>query len=234
MRKGSFILLLMMCFAMGASATEIGAADSTKPAPAAVPPKPEKVNQHYLSLNATFFLKQLLTFTNGAVTVTASPYIFEYKMLHKKQGFRIGLGGNLNNSKTTNDQNQVTVKKASTFDIRAGYVYQSSLGKRWAYFAGVDVTGQSAKSTSTDNTAVDVLTTKNDGYTVGFGPSFGIQFNISNRVGLFTESAIYYAYNHQSTNVTSSNFPSLNTSSTTIGNSIQFVIPTSIYFFVRL
>jgi len=193
-----------------------------------------KNHAHYLSINGTFFLQQFFNFATSTAIITPSPYIVEYKYLPKHHGFRFDAGGSFSQKKSFLDSSQVQITNSTTFNLRAGYVYQHKIAKHWSFFGGADVVSTITTSFLRDNTVEDVVTTTNKSTSIGFGPSLGIQFAINDRVGLFTETAFYYQYVFASQGVTSVNFPDSNSSTRSQENDLKFIIPTSLFFYIRL
>ena len=193
-----------------------------------------KNHAHYLSINGTFFLQQFFNFATSTAIITPSPYIVEYKYLPKHHGFRFDAGGSFSQKKSFLDSSQVQITNSTTFNLRLGYVYQHKIAKHWSFFGGADVVSTITTSFLRDNTVEDVVTTTNKSTSIGFGPSLGIQFAINDRVGLFTETAFYYQYVFASQGVTSVNFPDSNSNNLSQENDLKFIIPTSLFFYIRL
>ena len=193
-----------------------------------------KNHAHYLSINGTFFLQQFFNFATSTAIITPSPYIVEYKYLPKHHGFRFDAGGSFSQKKSFLDSSQVQITNSTTFNLRLGYVYQHKIAKHWSFFGGADVVSTITTSFLRDNTVEDVVTTTNKSTSIGFGPSLGIQFAINDRVGLFTETAFYYQYVFASQGVTSVNFPDSNSNNRSQENDLKFIIPTSLFFYIRL
>ena len=206
-----------------------GAADSTQ-----VDKHTLHKHAHYLSVNGTFFLQQFLSFANNTASVSPSPYIVEYRYMPGNHGFRIDAGGSFSNKKSFLDSSQVQISKTAALNFRIGYVYQKKIARHWSIFTGVDVITSINPDVLTDNSTIDIVTTTNNSYTVGLGPALGIQFAISNRVGLFTETAFYYQATISKQTSTSVNFPETNTTTNSIENDLKFIIPVSLFFYVRL
>jgi hypothetical protein len=221
-----FIILIIT--AMGLKV--FAGADSTDVAKQTVVHK----HAHYLSINGTFFLQEFFSFANSTAVITPSPYIIEYKYLPGNHGFRMDLGGNFSSKKSYLDSSQVQINRTASLNFRIGYIYQKKLTKHWSIFTGADVVGTFSPDVLKDNSTLDIVTTTNNAYTVGFGPALGIQFAINNRIGLFTETAFYYQAVFSKQTSTSLNFPELNSSTNSIENDLRFVIPVSLFFYVRL
>ncbi len=225
MKQAILILLFTGCCLTGFAAD-----DSTEVAKKIT----EKDHAHYLSINGTFFLQQFFSFASSSTTITPSPYIVEYKYLPRHHGFRFAAGGSFSQKKSFLDSSQIQVNNTTSFNFRAGYVYQKKVAKKWSFFVGADVVSTITTSLLRDNTVTDIVTTSSKSYSVGLGPSLGIQFAINNRVGLFTETAFYYQYVFSNQGVTSVNFPDTNASTGSRENNLKFIIPTSLFFYVRI
>lgn len=189
---------------------------------------------HYLSINGTFFLQQFFSFSNNTASISPSPYIVEYRYQPGPHGFRIDAGGNFSNKKNFLDSSQVQINRTAAFNFRVGYVYQKKIARHWTVFTGCDFITSINPDVFIDNSTIDIVTTTNNSYTVGFGPALGIQFAISKRVGLFTETAFYYQAIFSKQTSTSVNFPETNTSTNGIENDLKFIIPVSLFFYVKL
>lgn len=186
--------------------------------------------EHHVFLNTTFFIKQILSFSNANIAV--SPYIVGYKCFPSKHhGFRISVGGSFTNKKEYPDSTFVRIQRSGSADFRAGYEYRYTFGKFWTFFCGADVVGNYSPSFLRINNSSDIVTTKTNAWSLGAGPVVGIQINVHKHISLFTETAFYYSYGRSKTELTSVAFPELNTGSRpSVNQTGQFLLPTSIYF----
>ncbi|MFN8285444.1 MAG: hypothetical protein U0V74_01755 [Chitinophagales bacterium] len=209
------LILLLMAPSMRASV-----ADTLPPAK----------TEHQVFINTTFFIKQILNFSNTNIVV--SPYILGYKCFPSKHhGFRMSIGGSFSNKKEYPDSTFVRIQRSGSVDVRAGYEYRYTFGKFWTFFCGADVVGNFSPSYLRVNNSSDIVTTKTNGWSLGAGPVVGIQINVHKHISLFTETAFYYTYGRSLNKLTSVAFPELNTASRpTVNQNGQFLLPTSIYF----
>ena len=196
-------------------------------------PKPQKENPHYLAVNSTFFLRQFISFATSSVSIATTPYIFDYRFVPKHHGFRLSIGAGYNSKTSRSDSSQITVVKNTTVSYRAGYVYQIKASKRWTFIVGADIIGSYNDSILRVNTTTDVVTSKSNTWSIGGGPSLGIQFKINNRMGLFTETAIYYTYSSQKSTHSFANFPEFYDETSATENKLEFIVPLSLFFYVR-
>lgn len=200
----------------------------------------KKDRKHYLSINATFFLKQFLNFASQNFNVSSSPYILDYRFVPKSSGFRISAGISYNQKKTTIPASQSGTgvdetdnSHVLTISYRLGYVYQKKIAKKWTIIAGAEFIGTVLDSTQTVTTSSDISSNKAKGWTIGLGPSLGIQFDINKRMGLYTETAFYYTYGSETVKNTFNSFPASNGNIATSSNGLNFILPVSIFYYIK-
>lgn len=194
-----------------------------------------KRNEHQIGLNATQFFKQFINF-GGNANIPISPYLFSYKILNRKNllAFRSGLGLAIAQNKQNTDQSTFTGNSIA-LDGRLGFEKQFNLHKRWDVWAGFDVPFNLLnEKSSTNNPNFDRVTLTNR-FNYGYGPVFGIQWNITNRISLFTEASLYVFHGKEKVTINeSNNSESPFESSTTLNTfSMQFAAPTSVHFNVK-
>ncbi len=189
----------------------------------------EKKTRHYVFANTTFFLKQIINLSNQNIAV--SPYIVGYKCFFKKHGVRLSVGGSFSKKTEFPDSTSTRITNNNSLDYRVGYEYNYKFGKRWTFQTGIDAVGRTNFLYSKANSSFDIVTTSSPSNSLGGGPFLGIQFNISKRIALFTETAFYYSYTWSKRKVNSMNFPELNMDrSDGMEHKGEFILPTSIYF----
>ena len=193
----------------------------------------DRRNEHQLGINATYFFKQFLNFGNSG-NLEISPYIVSYKVFDRHHhGFRFGAG--FNSTTITQNPDSISAVKSTnaSYNFRGGYEYQNALSEKWLCFFGVDgVFNYSTRKTTTNN-GFDNVTSNELTYTYGGGPIFGIQFNISKHVTLFTETGVYATTGEISDKSTFENNPVFNDETKTNLSSISFVLPTSLFLNIR-
>ena len=189
--------------------------------------------EHDINVNTTFFFKQIISLSNANLEI--SPYIVGYKFFPcKHHGLRFAIGGSFSSHTQNTDSTFVQITKASEVDYRIGYEYRRSFGKRFSFFAGVDIVNSFTNSSSKVNSTTDIVTTSAQTWSVGGGPVIGIQINITKRIALFTETAFYYTYSSTKSKTNSLNFPELNQDKVTdILQTGKFLLPTSLFFEFR-
>jgi hypothetical protein len=186
--------------------------------------------QHQVFINSTFFLKQIISLSNQNIAI--SPYILGYKCFFtKNHGIRMSVGGSFSKKSEFPDSVSTRITNNNSVDYRVGYEYRHLFGKRWYLQTGVDVVGRQGFTGAKANTTFDIVNTSTATNSIGGGPFLGIQFNITNRIALFTETAFYYSYIWGKRKVDSRNFPEQNVNrSNGYEYKGEFILPTSIYF----
>ena len=189
--------------------------------------------EHDVNINTTFFIKQILNFSNTSLEI--SPYIVGYKFFPvRNHGLRFAFGGNFSSSNQNPESTFVQISKTGEIDYRVGYEYRHFFGKRWVFFAGVDFTNSFIWNVTKVNSNTDIIKTANNTLSLGGGPVVGIQVNFGKHISLFTETAFYYTYSSVSSKVTSLNFPELNQNKVTDTEQTgKFLLPTSLFFVFR-
>jgi hypothetical protein len=190
--------------------------------------------RHQLAVNATFFLKQFLNFSNSSIE-PISPYLLTYSVVKKGHGFRTGIGVDFIHSENTeDDSDDVRTVSGTAYDMRVGYEYQLQLSRAWWLFTGIDVIARFNKDKVVSGTAFDNFTTETKEHGFGAGPVLGIQVNFNKRIGLFTETALYFTNSKSVRKEESGIFQQVDDSKeTTTITQIRFTLPTSLFFVIR-
>ncbi len=192
--------------------------------------------RHQIGVNTTFFFKQFLNFSNNNA-IAVSPYVLTYKCISpKNHAFRMGLGGTFNNKTETNEGSGQPPRKtnAYTLDFSAGYEYRQPLSERWLCFFGADAITNLVSSKVIATDASDEVTTITKNTKMGMAMVIGIQFNISKRISLFTETSVQFANTNSSFESKFRNNPIFNSKETTKETSVNFVLPTSLFLAINL
>lgn len=188
-----------------------------------------------IAVNATFFFKQFLNFSSSN-SIAVSPYVITYKLISpKNHAFRMGIGGNFSNKKENfNNGTPPRITNTESVDFSAGYEYRLPLTKKWLCLFGVDAVThlENAKTVAEDVTEKITTVTTNNNY--GAGPVMGIQFNISKRISLFTETALFVRASSAKIETTFMNSPQFNSKQTTSETTINFVVPASLFLAINL
>ena len=205
----------------------------------------------YLGVQANQLIRQILNFTNSSSSID-NPYLIIYAANSNKTGvgFTAGLGFQVNQT-TDGDPSNKRETKINNLSARVGVEKKSVLGKKWLVSWGLDVTRDDFKNETTITQVFDpnnpssrsVSNTTNTTSSWGFGPRFTLNFLITNRIVLGTETNYYYRSGSISTaNNTTNSFSNGQggfTTQTTKADSssdftkFQFSVPTVIYVMIK-
>lgn len=189
-----------------------------------------------IGINTTFFFKQFLNFSENN-NIAVSPYVLTYKLISpRNHAFRMGLGGTYSNKTETFENTGQLPRETNAYslDFSAGYEYRMPLSERWLCFAGADAVTDlvSSKVVATDPSDETTTITKTTEY--GGALVVGIQFNISKRISLFTETSVQFTNSKSTFEAKFLNNPGFNSKQVTRETSVNFVLPTSLFLAINL
>jgi hypothetical protein len=171
----------------------------TTPTPPPAPAAPAGNKGIMLGVNGTAFIKNFLSF-NDVNSAGTSPYQFTFRKLSADgtKAFRSNIGLNLNNA--TNKQGDNDTKLSFyQVSIAPGYEKRNQIAKRWLIYGGVDLL-IGYELTKTENTSAGITSTNEQTkLNGGIAPVFGLQFNITERLSLSTESQLRLQYTQTTT-----------------------------------
>jgi len=151
---------------------------------------------HYLGIQANQLLRQILNFGNS--TSIDNPYLFVYSINSIETGFgmNIGMGYTFNESK---DGDAFNTRKTTINNLafRVGFEKKSELSKRWLVSWGFDVVIDNQKNNTINtidfgqgNNSTVETTSKTSAF--GIGPRLTLNYKISEKIFLGTESTYYF------------------------------------------
>jgi hypothetical protein len=247
MRKIMPLLFALFCFCIHAFSQ-----DSTK--------KEHLANQE-IAGNATLLLKQVFNLSSS--TLPMLPYDITYKRIVGNKAFRTGIGLTINNTSvyscsssssqpTGPDQVTPSVTNSGNVYFRAGYEWRHDFNDRFMAYCGLDGIAQFGyfKSETSEisnglpfsyhyNKTTDNITT----LAGGLGPVIGIQFFLTKRISILTESPVYFQYIHQKEGITdysntlagSSGYVSSTDKDTQTTNkmNLSVVLPVTLYLAIK-
>lgn len=228
MRNTSLLIVFTLCSVSGLFAQD---ADKVK------------VQEHQIAINATNFIQTLISF-NGS-TFNNTPYDLQYKFLQwstdgkEAYGARTGFGYSQGFSNIDQPaQNSKSKTDTEMSDFRFGAEYQYSLTKAWTFFAGIDfLYGKTVQKTYSEFTGfggTNTQTTDDYRERYGVGPVCGIQFNMGNRLALGTELSLYLQSETRWRTTTFTPTPNNNQFFKNRSGNTQLLVPSFIYFIIRL
>lgn len=161
----------------------------------------------------------------------AGPDIVVFKWIKNNKGLRTGFNINLT-QQSLFDPNIGGNRNTRDFGIslRAGYEKRHELSQKFKFFWGIDGLLQNNNSEVSFLSAFSGSEIKTNSLSIGAGPVAGIMFDITPRMSLATETALYLLYTYQSERTIS--FP-LDNTSTSDNINLLHTLPTSIYFIAR-
>lgn len=188
---------------------------------------------HEIGVNISEFVKTFIVPNNNTnLGANATTYLLTYKTIFKGgPTIRLGLGGQLSKKQIDDDDfSGIQTQINNQFNGRLGFEWQFNLGRKWNCYAGVDAIYSSGKSrVETPDFPPDVTVVETKSSTFGGGPVAGIQFRISKRLSLLTETALYVKSVKTTDSQTSSSFSS---KSITKETAINFIAPQSLFFVI--
>jgi hypothetical protein len=170
---------------------------------------------HYLGIQANQLARQLLNFGNASVI--DNPYLIVYSVNSRRTGcgLNVGSGYTYTQSKDGDSFNSRETD-INNFFLRAGFEKKSSLGKNWIASWGFDLVVESQKN-DTKNTvnfgggssSTTETITKSNAF--GIGPRLTLNYKITDRIIIGTETTYYMKFGKNSTEDTLSSGSKTNT-----------------------
>lgn len=190
--------------------------------------------KHELGVNGTSFFQQFLNF-GGANSVLISPYLVTYRYTGENYALRLGLGASTLSSESEDGPSQSSSKSSgTTIDLRLGGEKRWKLNDRWTTTVGVDFVYGSDK-TNFETTNISETTTIETNLTaIGGGPVWSINFDINDRMRLYTEASFYFTQSTREQKESFSSNPQFNDDTKVTGTQGGFTLPTNVYFAILL
>jgi hypothetical protein len=164
---------------------------------------------HQIGLNSSFLVNKV--FKSLDDSLNANPYMLTYRFGLGHYGLRMGAGAASKYSLVQEDgyaDSKLFTKKS--LDLRVGFDYDKSLGKRFrANFALDFLTKRSVQKEVIDS-GFDVIEKVNQKVAFGAGPSIGLSYWFSDKIGIYTEASFYMLYGNTDNGRIFKNFPELN------------------------
>jgi hypothetical protein len=165
-----------------------------------------------MSINATGFFSN---YVNLGTTTSNTPYLIDYRYaINKKLQIRSGL--NFSSSSMNNDMGNGRRDKSNSqnIDFRLGILSNNEISKKWSWYYGLDLIFSEFMTTSINQTAIfasgkqGTAVVENLFYNQQFGggPIFGLKWDVSSRISIWTESRLYYTYTESINTTTWSDF----------------------------
>ncbi len=215
--------LLLTTSALGLCLSLFAQTDQTAPTP----------RTWEIGINATSFINTFLSFND--VTSGSGNYLFSLKKLDAQQkGMRLGLNLDFNNDKTDlNNVEGTRINDLAAVSMRLGKEWQIPVYNRWYLLTGYDFLGSYRYSSTETDSDTDLIKISTITYSLGAGPFLGVQFRINERIGLFTESTLYFIHARGVNKVDSENFPSQDQKRKSSSNNLNLQTPFSLFFYFK-
>lgn len=186
-------------------------------------------HKHQIGLNVTNILANVLSLNSNT---TASPYGITYRRFFDTYSFRSALNLRYNSSKNDNLGSQQRVLKELDLFLRAGLEKYLPINKVLMVTYGADaIIGYgyfSSKVTDLFSSSSGFFTNTGNTYKYGLAPVMRLEWKLSPRLTLSTESSFMAV---ASTSISTLNQPNLPTQKTNRTNvDIQLSLPQSLFF----
>lgn len=148
-----------------------------------------------IGLNATSFVNSVVSLNDNDLPV--GNYLLNYRRYIKPQfAWRMGMDARQGTSSNPN----FFESSSADFGLRLGFQWIKDITPKWQLLSGIDILGTYEESefvsrNTFSGTQVPVSrerTTTFKGFGYGIGPHIGVQYHINQRIGLFTESLLYF------------------------------------------
>lgn len=185
--------------------------------------------------NASFFINNFLNITGLDNPVFNDPFGFTGRLIKNDLALSGGINGSMFKQTSTElDSTRNRTSMNNAFNTRFGLELQREIGKRWKFNIGLDYRFENLRSYSDFLNGFEKVTSESASNKHGFGPTMGLQFYISPRVSLYTQSGAFY-FLGKSVSQNTFEINSRNNTKTTFQTSeIRFVLPTSIFVAIQL
>jgi hypothetical protein len=187
---------------------------------------------HYVGVQANQLIKQLFNLSNSSSAAVNNPYliVYSFNSIQTGWGMNFGLGYTFNEFKD-GDAFSRRETKINNYFFRFGVEKKTSLGKKWIFSAGFDVTNDNQKNNTKTNSGGSTFETDTKSKGWGVGPRVTLNYKITDRILLGTECTYYFRAG-KNTLKSSSNFgPTEETSDKE--NQFLFTVPAVLILIVK-
>ncbi len=188
------------------------------------------VNQ-YIGVQANQLIKQLFNLNNSTSTVN-NPYLLVYALnsINTGWGLNIGFGYTYNQFKDGDAFNRRETNINNYF-FRVGFEKKTNLGRNWILSGGLDITNDNQKNDTKNISTGSTFESETKSKGWGFGPRATLNYKITSRILLATESTYYLRAGKNSTKTTTSFSPPEETSDKS--KQFLFTVPAVLILIVK-
>jgi hypothetical protein len=189
----------------------------------------EKIQiRHEIGVNSTLLFKQILSLSDAKIPV--SPYIFTYKLLGKKSGFRAAFGMNI----TSNKESQSTFADSKTLknesaNVRIGYEWQRAINPKWNVWFGTDLIGSYTNNTNIADSGFDRVSIGSRSQGIGGALALGAEWRFNTHFSIATETSLGATSINKDDTTKFSGGTQEDVGKTSTGREISSQAPTSIF-----
>jgi hypothetical protein len=151
---------------------------------------------HYIGLQANQLFRQILNLSNSNAAIS-NPYLLVYSVNSSSHGHGLNLSvGYVYNQVNDGDAFGKRETTIDNLNFRAGYEKKSNLGRKWVVSWGFDLIfdklSNNTKNTNTQGgpSFTFETTTKTEAW--GVGPRFTLNYQVTDKILLGTESTYYF------------------------------------------
>ncbi len=184
--------------------------------------------RHEIGVNTTLLFKQVLSLSDAKIPV--SPYIFTYKALGGKSGFRAALGMNITSSKESQSTfaDSKTLKNESA-NARIGYEWQRAINPKWNVWFGTDLIGNYTNNTNIADSGFDRVSIGSRSKGIGAALALGAEWRFNPHFSIATETSLGGTYLIKDDTTKFAGGTQEDTGKTSKGHEISSQAPTSIF-----
>jgi hypothetical protein len=196
---------------------------------------PQKNSQSYVGVQINQLIRQIFNFGNSSSAVN-NPYLLTYAVNSNQTGWGLNLGMGYTFNEF-NESDAFSSRKTSINDLffRIGFEKKSGFAKNWVISSGIDLVTELQNNTTRTNQAGGGQgggsKTVNRSSGVGLGPRVTLNYSISDKMMVGTEST-YYFKSIKNTVVNSDDFQGTQEATENLKR-FQFVPPTVIYLILK-
>jgi len=169
----------------------------------------------------------------------SSPYLFNMKRWNDAGKVeRFGLNINIVGQSDTRDNDPSQVTNSIDIDYRFGWGKKRNAFKKADWYLGTDILVNPLFESTKTITDFSGVETENKSTTIGFGtgigPWVGLQYNFTERIGLYTEFAAYLTFDYTFSEFQTDNSNLNGFKEKTFSYRSKFIIPGNLVIFFKI
>lgn len=156
------------------------------------------------------------------------------RWISPENALRITWGIGYYNNRVKQDTLPLLSSKNSNNIIAIGFKHEQRMSKHWLFFYGSDLAFEydfTQSQQGTNLTGVATTTDKNIYY--GPAPFMGIIFEVNSRVSFSTETNANFFFSNKESKTENDKSPAQNTSLTTTGFNLSYILPQNIFMKIK-